>query len=111
MPSPYQSLLQVLSRELPIDHPVMTSFYEIEQVKQVPGFGRGVGGAPTWEQDGYVRHLRGIFDDGGALLVLINWNTDLGDVWEHADMAEYPLNYSTYAYRMGINTVIYSLTH
>ncbi len=97
--------------ELPIDHPLMSSFYEIEEVRQVPGFGRGVRGFPTWERDGYVPHLRGIFDDDGRLVVLINWNTDLGDAWEHADMAEYPLNYSTYAYRLGINTIIYALTH
>ena len=44
-------------------------------------------------------------------MVLINWNTDLGDAWEWADQANYPLKYSNYAYRLGVNFVLYSMMH
>ncbi len=46
-------------------------------------------------------------------MVLINWNTDMGDGWEWSNAEEYPgyIKYTAEAYRMGINEVIYSLTH
>jgi hypothetical protein len=72
--------------------------------------GQGVAGGPTHERDGYIPHVRGIFDEKGRLMVIINWNTDLGDAWEWADLAGYPLTYSTYAYQMGANFILYALT-
>jgi len=97
--------------ELPRDHAVLGTFYHIKEILQVPNVGNAVRGGPTWEQDGYVPHLRAIFDDRGRLLVLINWNTDLGDAWEWADDPYYPLTYSNYAYRLGVNMVLYGMTH
>ena len=44
-------------------------------------------------------------------MVLVNWNTDLGDAWEWADDPDYPLRYSTYAFEMGINFVVYGMSH
>jgi hypothetical protein len=44
-------------------------------------------------------------------MVLINWNTDLGDAWEWADLPSYPLRYSTYAFEIGINFVIYAMSY
>jgi hypothetical protein len=58
-----------------------------------------------------VPHCRGILNDEGRLMVVINWNTDLGDAWEWADLPGYPAKYSTYAYKMGINAIIYAMTH
>ena len=67
----------------------------------------------TWEKGGFVPHLRAILDDGGRPMVLINWNTDMGDGWEWSNAEEYPGTSSTRPtpYRMGINEVVYSLTH
>ena len=100
--------------DLPPDHPVFTAFYNIDHVLQVPNIRLGIGtnyGGPTHEYDGHVPRVRGIFDDEGRLMVLINWNTDLGDAWEWADHPEYPLKFSTYAFEIGINFVIYAMTH
>lgn len=97
--------------ELPPDHPVLGTFYHIDEILQVPNVGNGVRGGPTWEWDGYVPHLRAIFDDHERLLVLISWNSDLGDAWEWADDPFYPLQYSNYAYRLGVNVVLYGMTH
>ncbi len=96
--------------EVPPSHPVFHAFYDVESIIQVPNVYRAVHG-PTYEYDGIVPHVRGIFDDDGRLMVLVNWNTDLGDAWEWADHPDYPLRYSTYAYQMGINFVIYAMTH
>ncbi len=100
--------------ELPLEHPVFHVFYNIDSVLQVPNVRLGSAarnGGPTHEYDGVVPHVRGIFSDDGRLMVLINWNTDLGDAWEWADNPNYPLKFSTYAFEIGINFVIYAMTH
>ncbi len=98
--------------DLKADHPVFRSFYTIDQFPQVPGLGSFFAGR-TWEKGGYVATLRAVEDDRGRAMVLINWNTDMGDGWEWSNALEYPgyLKYTTEAYRMGINEVVYSLTH
>jgi hypothetical protein len=97
--------------ELPLDHPLLSTFYHIDSILQVPNVRNGINGGPTWEQDGYVPHLKAIFDDRGRLLVLISWNSDLGDAWEWADDPFYPRVYSNYAVRLGVNMVLYGMTH
>jgi hypothetical protein len=97
--------------DIPLSHPLLHTFYDITEIVQVPGRGRGMNGRPTWERDGYVPALRGIRDDDGNLLVVINWNTDLGDAWEWADDPWYPLPYSNFAYQLGVNLIIYGMSH
>ena len=97
--------------EISLDHPVFSSFYEIRELLQVPSIRVGLRGGPTWERDGYEPHSRGISDDDGRLMVLINWNSDLGDAWEWAESPYYPLEYSTFAYQLGINAIVYAMTH
>lgn len=96
--------------ELPMDHPIFSVVYQVDEVIQVPNVVNGRAGGPTHEQDGYVARCFGIFDDKGRLMVVINWNTDLGDAWEWAEDPYYPLDYSTYAYRMGANFIFYAMT-
>ena len=97
--------------DLPIDHPIFSAMYTVDEIVQVPTVDRGVMGLPTYEQDGYVPYARGIFDETGRLLVMINWNTDMGDAWEWAEHPQYPLKFSTYAFEMGTNAIIYAMTH
>ncbi|MEQ9398853.1 MAG: DUF4159 domain-containing protein [Longimicrobiales bacterium] len=97
--------------DLPPDHPLFSAYYDIDEIKQVPARGRGIYGRPTYERDGYTPHVRGIFDDDGRLMVVINWNTDLGDAWEWAEDPYYPLEYSTYAYEIGANMIVYGMSH
>jgi len=97
--------------DLPLDHPIFSSFYDVEEILQVPNVGQGMQGGPTWESDGYYPAVKGVFDEQGRLMVLINWNTDLGDAWEWAENPYYPLKYSTYAYQMGVNFIIYAMSH
>ena len=98
-------------QELPLDHPVFTTVYDIDSIVQVPNIGNALRGGPTWEYGGYVPHVRGIFDDNGRLMVAIHWNTDLGDAWEWADDPYYPLKYSNYAWQVAINFIVYAMTH
>jgi len=97
--------------EVPKDHEIFSSFYKIKEIIQVPNVGQAMEGERTHERDGYVAHCRGIFDDKGRLLVVVNWNTDLGDAWEWAEQPHYSLRYSTYAYQIGVNFVVYAMSH
>jgi hypothetical protein len=104
--------------DVPRDHVLFRIYYTIDgEIVQVPnaGNGRAVGmgfpGATTSERDGYEAHVRGIFDDKGRLMVVINWNTDLGDALEWAEDAYYPLKFSTFAAQLVLNTIMYSMTY
>jgi hypothetical protein len=96
--------------DLPLDHPLFSTVYEIDELLQVPGV-HNAGGDRTWERDGYTPACRGIYDDAGRLLVVVNWNTDLGDAWEWAENPYYPLRFSTFAYQLGINAIVYGMSH
>jgi hypothetical protein len=98
-------------QSIPLDHPLFSAFYDIDEILQVPNINNGASGYQTHERDGYNPYVRGIFDDLGRLMVVINHNTDLGDAWEWAESPYYPLSYSTYAYEMGTNMIVYGMTH
>jgi hypothetical protein len=96
--------------DIPLDHEIFSTMYMVDEVVQVPSVGNAQRGI-THERDGYVPHVRGIFDEQGRLMVVINWNTDIGDAWEWAEAPYYPLLYSTYAYQVAANIFMYAMTH
>jgi len=96
--------------DVTLDHPIYSSYYDIEEVKQVPAINNARRGY-TSECWGCEPRIRGIYDDEGRLMVIINFNTDLGDAWEWAEDPRYPLEYSTYAYEMGANMIVYAMSH
>ena len=77
---------------------------------QVPGE-QYVRTGRTYEKDGYVAKWRGIRDEHGRLVVAICHNMHLGDAWEWADDPEYPEQFASMAFRVGLNYVMYSMTH
>jgi hypothetical protein len=84
--------------------------YDLDRRFQVPGISplsRGM----TYEQDGVEPRWRGIYDDKGRIMVAICHNMDLGDAWEWADHPSYPERDASLAYRIGVNYIIYSMTH
>ena len=96
--------------DIPLTHPIFSTIYAVDEIKQVPSV-NNIQQGRTWERDGITPHVRGIFDDDGRLMVVINWNTDIGDAWEWAEAPYYPLVYSTYAYQVAANIFMYSMTH
>jgi hypothetical protein len=57
---------------------------------------------PTW---------RAIRDDQGRIMVAICHNSDVGDAWEWADSPNYPEKETSLAYRIGINYILFDMTH
>lgn len=96
--------------ELPDTDEIFHVLYDLDQRTQIPNVWGAMTGR-TWERDGYTPHWRGIYDDDGRLMVIINFNMDLGDAWEHADPPQYPEPLTALAYRFGVNYVLYAMTH
>jgi len=85
--------------ELPFDHEIYHSFYEFPE------------GLPKiHEHDGGPPHGYGAFLDG-RLVVFYSFNTDVGDGLEDAEVHSDPPEKHEAALRMGINIVVYALSH
>ena len=97
--------------DIPITHRIFDCFFDIDTLVQIPGIRSLYNGRTYERRDGYPAYCRGVYDDHGRLMMMINFNTDLGDAWEHAAEGFYPRKYSDWAYRLGINAVVYALTH
>jgi len=99
--------------EIPDDDPLMHVFFDLNRNTQIPGkrhLRRTAGGEIVAQMDG-PPHWRGIYDDRGRLLVAANFNMDIGDSWEHADDPEYPVPMTALGYQLGVNYIIYAMTH
>jgi hypothetical protein len=96
--------------ELPNQDEIFHSPYDLDQRVQVPGIQYLYSGR-TFERDGVNPVWRAVRDDSGHIVVAICHNMDLGDAWEWADLPQYPENYTSLAYRIGINYIVYAMTH
>ena len=89
--------------DLDPSHPIFHSFFEINSFDIVPQYydeGRPV--------------FRGIFEDNDPkkrLLAIINFNTDVSNFWEFSATGFKPIDESNEAYKLGVNYIIYALTH
>ena len=58
--------------------------------------------------------FRGIFEDNDPkkrLMVVVNYSTDISDFWEFSATGFRPIDESNEAYKLGVNYIIYGLTH
>ena len=96
---------------------VMHVLYDIQEKDRtfIPGsrhLRRGPGGSIVVVQPpGTAPAWRGMYDDRNRMIVSVNFNTDVGDAWEFADVPYYPAAMTLLAYRYGVNYIIYSMTH
>jgi uncharacterized protein DUF4159 len=96
--------------DLTDDDEIFHVLYDVGHRIQVPGE-QYVQTGRTYEKDGYVPKWRAIRDSQGRVIVAICHNMHLGDAWEWADDSEYPELFASMAFRVGINYVMYSMTH
>ena len=119
-PAQWSVFAEAMSRALPgravetlAGDELLDVLYELDARTQIPGRRHLVGGADGVEArmpHGPPRWL-GIRDAKGRLVVAINFNMDMGDAWEHADDPAYPVPMTSFAYRVGINYLVYAMTH
>lgn len=99
--------------QLDTSHEIFHTFFDIDELAQVPG--RMV----TWDLNGYFNlddpsyppAVYAVLDDRGRVMMVANYNTDLGDGWEHTFYQPYPTKYTNEAYKIGINFLIYAFSH
>jgi hypothetical protein len=83
--------------EIPSDHPIFHVFYDFPE------------GLPKiHEHDSRPPQAFGIFQ-GGRLVVLYTYETDLGDGWEDEGVHDDPPEVREQALRMGVNIFLYAL--
>ncbi len=88
--------------------PIFHTVYDLDDRYQVPGSEHLATGS---KNGGVVPHWRGIYDDKHRVMVAISFNSDIGDSWEWADEARYPEKFSALGIRLGVNYVVYAMTH
>jgi hypothetical protein len=90
---------------------IFHTVFDLDDRFQVPGEAHLRQGCKNCNDHGVGARWRGIYDDKGRVMVAISHNSDLGDAWEYADDAYYPEKFSGLAIRVGVNYVVYAMTH
>lgn len=89
--------------EIGPDHPVFTSFFELKDI-YVPH--------PLVRVTPQYFALFENNDPKGRMLALVNYNSDLAEYWEWAgDESFVPIAMSNEAFKLGVNYILYGLTH
>ncbi len=96
--------------ELENDNAIFHMVYDLNERYQVASMG-SVNAGRSWKCQNCPDKWRGIFDDRGRLLVAITFQSDVGDSWEWADEPNYPAHYAALGIRIGVNYVVYDMTH
>lgn len=89
---------------IPPTHPIFDSFFRITETDFALHQGSGRGGP----------EYLGIFEDDDPskrLMVMINFNNDLGEYMEYSDQGFVPVDVSNTAYKFGVNYLMYAMTH
>jgi hypothetical protein len=101
--------------DVPYDHPIFRSMFEVSALPQIPSiqFWRtSDGGTSERGTDSAVPHIRGVSDQHGNLMVVMTHNTDISDAWEReGEDPRFFYRFSPEGYAVGINVVLYSMTH
>jgi hypothetical protein len=85
-------------------HDIFDSFFRINPALVVPPYTRGRG-PPLFY---------GIYEDNDPkkrLLAIVNYNNDIAEYWEFSDRGYYPIDLSNEAYKLGVNYLVYAMTH
>lgn len=88
--------------DLDVSHPIFHSFFEIESLDIVPTY------------DAWKPSLRAVFadnDPSGRMIAMINYNTDISEYWEFSATGFYPVMDTNEAYKLGVNYMMYAMTH
>jgi hypothetical protein len=102
--------------DIPLTHPILHTLYDVKEIPQVPSINfwrRNDGRTSERGSDSAEVYFKGIQDSRGRLMVLMTHNTDISDTWERE--GEPPHDYfdlfSPRGYAIGVNVVLYAMTH
>jgi hypothetical protein len=88
---------------LEASHPIFHSFFEIESLE------------PFVHPYSYMpSSFYGVYEDDDPdkrLLLIANYNNDIGESWEWSDRGFIPIELTNEAYKLGINYIVYAAAH
>jgi hypothetical protein len=90
-------------KELDVSDPIFHSFFDIASLDF---------SAPTFRR--YKPVFLGIYEDNDPakrLMAIINYDNDISEYWEWSDTGFQPVQTTNEAYKLGVNYVVYGMTH
>jgi uncharacterized protein DUF4159 len=100
--------------DLPLSHSIFRMLFPVRELQQIPNIGLWAMERRTSErwEDSAELHVRGIPDRHGRVMVLMTHNTDFGDAYEReAEMPDYFETFSVNGYAIGVDILLYAMTH
>ncbi len=101
--------------DLPLTHPIFRAQFNVEEFPQIPSiqsWRTNPGETSERGGDSAEPHVRAISDRYGNVMVLMTHNTDISDAWEReGEDPRYFFDFSPKGYAVGINAILYALTH
>jgi hypothetical protein len=96
-------------------HPIFRMLFQIDKIPQIPSINhwRRTGGETSERgHDSEQVNLRAVLDARGRVMVLMTHNTDIADAWERAgEDPKFFYLFSPNGYAVGINVLLYAMTH
>ena len=96
----YRAFPDRLFVEIGTDHAIFNVHFQLDNLE---------GMAPYVPGENISYH--GIVTDRGDVAIAAGYNNDLANFWEWYYLGEMPLKPATDAFRLGVNAVVYSMTH
>jgi hypothetical protein len=87
--------------QLDPSHPIFDAFFKVDNPNYVFRFG-------------LETKYYGIFENNDPrkrLMVIVNYNNDVGDFWEWSDAGFFPVELTNEAYKLGVNYIVYGMSH
>ena len=101
--------------DVPMDHPMLRTQFIVTEIPQIPNIGywrRSGGDTSERGSDSAVPRAKMITDTSGRAMVLMTHNTDISDSWEReGEDPRYFYEFSPKGYALGIDVLLYALTH
>ena len=100
--------------DVPMNHAMFHTLFDVKEFPQIPGIGIWAGWHQTSERgaDSATPHARAILDAKGRIMLFMSHNTDFGDGYEReGDDPSYFYNFSVPGYAIGIDVLLYAMTH
>jgi hypothetical protein len=97
-----RALPEVRFFDMNISHPIFHTFFEIKSLSVPQAYNAG------------PAIFRGVYEDNDPtkrLQMIINYNTDISQFWEWSGRGLRPVDDTNEAYKLGVNYIMYGMTH
>ena len=101
--------------DVPLNHSILHTLFDAKRIPQIPAIGNNRGSRTDerpYDPTDDTAYARAVADDKGRIMVLMTLNTDFGDAYEReSDDPTYFYTFSVEGYAIGINVLLYAMTH